>query len=288
MALDQRIIDLYDEYTHKPLHRRVFLERLALLAGSGGAAGAALAVLEPNYARATVVPDADPRVMAERVRTKVGDVEIGGYLATPSAPGKHPAVIVIHENRGLNPHLEDVARRLAVEGFVAFAVDLLLPLGGTPEDADKAREMFAKLDGETVVRQAHAALVFLQQDPRTNGKVGAVGFCWGGGMVNIIATREPQLGAGVAFYGVAPPTEAVGRIKAPMMLHFAGLDTRVNAGMAGYDAALKAANVPHEIYVYDGVNHAFHNDTSAERYDRDAATLAFSRTVAFFKKNLGG
>lgn len=287
MALDQRIIDLYDDYTHRPLPRRLFLEKLAILAGSAGAASAALAVLEPNYARAALVPEADARVRTERVRTTVEGVEVSGYLAVPAGEGRHPGVIVIHENRGLTPHIEDVTRRLAVEGFVALGVDFLQPFGGTPDDADKAREMFTKLDGETVVREAHAALLLLQKDPRTNGKVGAVGFCWGGGMVNIFATREPQLGAGVAFYGIAPPTESVARIKAPMMLHFAGLDTRVNAGMPAYDAALKAAEIPHEVYVYEGVNHAFHNDTSAERYDKSAATLAFSRTVAFFKKNLG-
>lgn len=288
MALDQRIIDLYDEYTHRPLPRREFLERLALLAGSGGAATAALAMLEPNYARAALVPEADTRIRTEPVLRTVDGVEVKGYLAAPAAIGKSPAVIVVHENRGLNAHIEDVARRFAVAGFVAVAVDFLQPFGGTPAEADKARELFGKLGGEDVVRQAHAALVMLKQDPRTNGRVGAVGFCWGGGMVNILATREPELGAGVAFYGVAPPSEAVARIKAPMLLHFAGLDQRVNAGMPGYDEALKAAKVPHEIHVYDGVNHAFHNDTSAERYNKEAATLAFDRTVAFLKSNLGG
>jgi carboxymethylenebutenolidase len=288
MPLDQRIIDLYDDYTHRPLPRRVFLERLAILAGSGGAATAALAVLEPNYARAALVPETDPRVKAERVNSTVGGVEIAGYLAAPAGGGKAPGVLVVHENRGLNAHIEDVTRRFAAAGFVALGLDFLTPLGGTPEDADKAREAFAKLTGESVVSQARAAIAFLQADPRCNGKVGAVGFCWGGGMVNIIATRLPELGDGVAFYGVAPPLDAVPRIKAPMMLHFAGLDTRVNAGMEGYDKALKAANVPHQIFVYEGVNHAFHNDTSAERYNKEAATLAFDRTVEFLRQTLGG
>ncbi|MFO1147028.1 MAG: dienelactone hydrolase family protein [Alsobacter sp.] len=287
MPLDQRIIDLYDEYTHRPLPRRIFLERLAILAGSGGAATAALAVLEPNYARAALVPDADARIKAERVKTSVGGVEVAGYLAAPASGGKAPGVLVIHENRGLNAHIEDVTRRFAVAGFVALGLDFLTPLGGTPQDADKAREAFSKLSGESVVSQARAAIELLKADPRCNGKVGAVGFCWGGGMVNIIATRLPELGAGVAFYGVAPPPEAVPNIKAPMLLHFAGLDTRVNAGMEGYDKALKAAGVPHQIFVYEGVNHAFHNDTSAERYNKEAATLAFDRTVEFLRQNLG-
>ncbi|WP_406855156.1 dienelactone hydrolase family protein [Alsobacter sp. KACC 23698] len=286
MSLDQKIIDLYDEYTHRPLARRTFLERLSALAGSAAAAGAALAVLEPNYARAALVPETDDRIVTERIRTSVADVRVSGYLARPKDDARHPAVIVIHENRGLNPHIQDVARRFAVAGFVALAGDFLLPLGGTPEDADAARDLFAKLTGESVVQQAGAMLTLLRENPHSNGKVGAVGFCWGGGMVNILATREPRLGAGVAFYGVAPPTEAVGRYKTPLLLHYAGLDQRVNAGMAGYDAALKAAGEPHRIYVYEGVNHAFHNDTSAERYDQAAATLAFDRTVAFFKETL--
>ncbi|MCP8940716.1 dienelactone hydrolase family protein [Alsobacter sp. SYSU M60028] len=288
MALHQSIIDLYDEYTHKPLGRRVFLERLTAMAGSTAAASAALAVLEPNYARAAVVPEADPRIQTERIKTRIGDTELVGYLAAPKGASKVGAVIVVHENRGLNAHIEDVTRRLAVDGFVALGVDFLAPFGGTPEDADAARAMFAKITGEQVVAQASAAVTFLEKRNGSNGKVGAVGFCWGGGMVSVIAAREPRLDAGVSFYGVAPPADAVKNIKASMMLHYAGLDTRVNATMAGYDAALKAANVPHTIYVYEGVNHAFNNDTSEERYNKDAATLAWSRTVEFFRQTLGG
>lgn len=286
MALDRRIIELYDEYTHKPLARRTFLERLSALAGSSAAASAALVALEPNYAHAALVPETDPRIVAERVRTNVAGVDIAGYLARPKDDARRPAVIVLHENRGLNAHIEDVARRLAAAGFLTLAGDFLLPLGGTPPDADAARDLFAKLTGESVVSQAGAMMTFLKDHPNGGGKVGAVGFCWGGGMVNILATREPRLGAGVAFYGVAPPSEAVARIKAPMMLHYAGLDTRVNAGIPGYDAALKEAGVQHTIFIYKDVNHAFHNDTSAERYNQEAATLAFDRTVAFFKEKL--
>lgn len=286
--LDQKIIDLYDEYTHKPLVRRDFLERLTLMAGSTAAASAALAVLEPNYARAAMVPEADPRIETERVKVKIGDTELVGYLAKPKGAKTSPAIIVIHENRGLNAHIEDVTRRLAADGFLALGVDFLAPLGGTPDDADKAREMFAKLSGEAVVAQGKAATTFLESHANGNGKVGAVGFCWGGGMTSVIAAREPRLDAGVSFYGVAPPPEAVANIKAPMMLHYAGLDTRVNATIPGYEAALKAAKVPYTIFVYEGVNHAFHNDTSAERYNKDAATLAYTRTVEFFRQTLGG
>jgi carboxymethylenebutenolidase len=288
MALDQTIIDLYDEYTHKPLARRVFLERLTLLAGSAGAASAALAVLEPNYAHAQQVPEADPRIRTRRIATKVNGVDQVGYMAVPAAGGKVPAVIVIHENRGLNAHIEDVVRRFAVAGFAAYGPDMLAPLGGTPADPDAARELFAKLPGEKVVEQAAAAIAMLKADPATNGRVGAVGFCWGGGMVNVIAARLPELGAGVVFYGVSPPAEAAAKIRAPMMMHYAGLDARINAGIAGYEAALKAANVPYTLFMYEGVNHAFHNDTSTERYDAKSATLAFDRTVAFFRQSLGG
>ena len=286
MALEQRIIDLYDEYTHKPLPRRQFLERLGLMAGSPAAAAAALAALEPNYAQAQQVPEADARIAVERVKTQVGGVDLNGYLARPKAAGKVGSVIVIHENRGLNAHIEDVTRRFAAAGFLALGVDFLTPLGGTPADADAARDLFAKLDGEAVVRQARAAMTFLRADPASNGKVGVVGFCWGGGMVNILATREPELAAGVVFYGVAPPAEAAARIKAPLLIHLASLDSRVNGTYPTYEAALKAANVRYQVQMYEGVNHAFHNDTSAERYNKAAADLAFTRSVEFFKANL--
>ncbi len=286
MALDQRIIDLYDEYTHKPLPRRVFLERLGIMAGSTAAATAALTALEPNYAQAQQVPETDARITTERVKTQVGGVDLSGYLARPKAAGKVGSVIVIHENRGLNAHIEDVTRRFAAAGFLALGVDFLTPLGGTPADADAARDLFAKLGGEAVVAQAKAAMAFLKADASSNGKVGAVGFCWGGGIVNIISTREPELGAGVVFYGVAPPAEAAARIKAPLLVHLASLDARVNGTYPAYEAALKAANVRYTVQMYEGVNHAFHNDTSAERYNKQAADLAFTRSVEFFKANL--
>jgi carboxymethylenebutenolidase len=287
MALNQQIIDLYDEYTHRPLGRREFLERLTALAGSAGAAAAALAVLEPNYAKAALVPETDPSIRTEKLTRTVGGAEVSGYLATPAAGGRSPGVIVVHENRGLNAHIEDVARRFAAAGLVAFAPDLLLPLGGTPTDTDAAREAITKLSGEQAIAQLRACVAMLGADARCSGKVGAVGFCWGGGIVNILAAREPELGAAVAFYGVAPPVEAVPRIKAPILAHLAGLDSRVNGTWPAFEAALKAAGKPYTVYLYEGVNHAFHNDTSAERYNQAAASLAFDRSVAFLKDNLG-
>jgi carboxymethylenebutenolidase len=211
---------------------------------------------------------------------------IGGTLARLKAKGKRPAVIVIHENRGLNPHIQDIARRIALEGFLSVAVDMLSPLGGTPADEDKARDMIGSLNADDTARRIAAAVPFLEQHVESTGKVGAVGFCWGGGMVNRIAVLAPDLKAGVAYYGAQPPAEQVKSIRAPLLLHYAGLDQRIDAGIPAYEAALKAANKRYTIYVYPNVNHAFNNDTS-NRYDKPAADLAWSRTIAFFKENLG-
>ncbi|MCW0234273.1 MAG: dienelactone hydrolase family protein, partial [Ferrovibrio sp.] len=213
--------------------------------------------------------------------------EMKGYLAIPKdAAGKLSGVIVIHENRGLNPHIRDIARRMALEGFVALAPDFLSPQGGTPENEDQAREMFSKLDMAATVANAEATRAFLASHDKVNGKVGAIGFCWGGGLVNRLAVTSPELGAGVAYYGMQPPAEDVAKIKAPLLLHYAGLDERVNAGIEAYKAALEKDGKTFEIHVYDGVNHAFNNDSSAARYDKAAADLAWSRTVAFLKKYL--
>jgi carboxymethylenebutenolidase len=210
------------------------------------------------------------------------------YLSRPAAAGgKLPAVIVIHENRGLNGHIEDIARRLAKEGFVALAVDFLSPLGGTPKDEDKAREMFGKLEPAQTVANAVAAVAFLERDPLTNGKVGAVGFCWGGGLANQLAVNSPDLKAAVAYYGMQPAAADVAKIRAKLLLHYAGLDKRINEGIPAYEKALKAAGVDYQIFVYEGANHAFNNDTSAARYDKEAADLAWSRTIAFLRQNLG-
>ncbi|AWU94196.1 dienelactone hydrolase family protein [Azospirillum ramasamyi] len=284
--MDQRIIDLYDEYTHAPLPRRVFLERLTALAGGAAAIPAILAAIEPNYARAAIVGADDTRLAAERVSFQGATGDVAGYLARPKLADKAPAVIVIHENRGLNAYIEDVTRRLATEGFVALAPDLLSPLGGTPQDPDKARDMIGQLDGDKAVNNLIAAMSHLMAYRYSSGKIGAVGFCWGGGMVNRLALKAPDLGAGVAFYGPAPDPALVTAVKAPLMLHYAGLDERINAGIPAYDEALKKAGVEHQIHMYEGVNHAFHNDTSAERYNQEAADLAWKRTVEFLKAKL--
>jgi carboxymethylenebutenolidase len=213
---------------------------------------------------------------------------MAGYLVTPTeAADPLPAVMVIHENRGLNPHIQDVARRMALEGFVALAPDFLTPSGGTPEDEDKAREMISALDADATVANAVATVAFLKSHARSNGKVGAVGFCWGGGLVNETAVAAgADLAAGVSYYGRQPDANEAGRIRARMLLHYAGLDERINAGIPDYEAALQAAGVDYQVHVYEGVNHAFNNDTSAARYDQTAADLAWSRTISFLRETL--
>ncbi len=284
--MDQRIVDLYDDFTHGGISRRHFLDRLAEIAGSSAAALALLPLLHNDYARAATVAPDDARLAIEKVTYEAQGTSINGYLARQKGKERRPAVLVIHENRGLNPHIEDIARRLALDGFLALAVDMLSPLGGTPPDEDKARDMIGTLNaGETAQRIA-AAVPYLATRPESNGKVGTVGFCWGGGMVNRLAVLSPQLRAAVAYYGVQPPADQVKSIHAALLLHYAGLDQRVNAGIAGYEAALKAAGKTFSVYVYPGVNHAFNNDTSS-RYDKAAATLAWGRTVAFLHEYLG-
>jgi carboxymethylenebutenolidase len=285
--MDRRIIDLYDEYTHRPLERRVFLERLAVLVGGSAAAYALLPLLENNYARAALVDPADPRLATSTIGYPGATGEVLAYLAVPKAgPPKRAGVIVIHENRGLNAHIKDVARRVAVAGFTALAPDALSPIGGTPSDEDQARAGFGRLDRDATVRNFVAAIAYLKRRPDAAGLVGAVGFCWGGGMVNLLAVSAPDLAAAVAFYGLAAPTAEVPKIKAKLQLHYAGHDPRINAGIPEYEAALKAAGVAHEKHVYEGTDHAFHNDTGAARYNQAAAQLAWSRTIAFFKANL--
>ena len=284
--MDQRIIDLYDEYTHRPLPRRVFLERLAVLVGGATAIPAILAQIEPNYALAAQVPGDDSRIAADRVSYQGATGDVAGYLARPKLAEKAPAVIVIHENRGLNPYVEDVTRRLAVAGFIAMAPDLLSPLGGTPQDADKARELIGKLDPDKTVNNLIGGMSFLMAHRYSNAKVGAIGFCWGGGMTNRLAIKAPDLRAGVVFYGPSPDPALVTTIKAPLQLHYAGLDKNVNAKVPAYEEALKKAGKSYELFMYENVNHAFHNDTSAERYNKEAADLAWNRSVEFLKKNL--
>jgi carboxymethylenebutenolidase len=286
-SLDQRIINLYDHFTHGGMSRRAFFDELAKLAGSTAAATALLPILQNDYARAAVVPDNDPRLVSERVSFDTPKGKVGGYLTRLAAKGRRPAVLVIHENRGLNPHLEDVARRLALEGFLAFAIDLLSLVGGTPRNEDEARALHPKLNIDDAVAALVGAVEFLKQNPESTGKVGAVGFCFGGGMVNRLAVASPGLDAGVAYYGPQPPAAQVPNIRAPLLLHYAGNDANINAGIPAYEAALKASNKNYTIYVYPGVQHAFNNDTGAARYNKEAADLAWGRTLAFLKQTLG-
>jgi len=285
--MDQRIINLYDRFTHGALSRRDFLDRLAELAGSAAAAAALLPLLQNDYARAAVVPADDARLATERVSYESPKGKIDGYLARPKSKGKRPAVLVIHENRGLNPHLEDVARRLAVEGFLAYAVDLLSLLGGTPPSEDAARELHPKMNQDDAVVALVAATAFLKTHAESTAKVGAVGFCFGGLMINRLAASSPDLDAGVAYYGRQVPAAQVPAIKAALLLHYAENDEAVNAGIAAYEAALKANNKKYTIHTYPGTQHAFNNDTGGARYNKPAADLAWGRTLAFFKESLG-
>ncbi len=285
----QDIIDLYDDYTHARLDRRLFMDRLAALAGGSAAALALLPLLRCNYAKAAIVAPEDARLKTEQITYPGASGEVKAYLARPAdAGGKLPGVVVIHENRGLNPYIEDVARRTALEGFIALAPDFLSPIGGTPADEDEARAIITRVDPEDNVANAVAAVAFLEADDRTTGKVGVIGFCWGGGLANQVAVNSPEAGAVVSFYGRQPKPEEAAKIKAPLLLHYAGLDKATNAGIPDYEAALKANQVDYTIYVYKGANHAFHNDTNAARYDKAAAHLAWSRTIDFLKRHLAG
>ncbi len=284
--MDQRIIDLYDEYTHAPLDRRVFLIRLAQLAGGVAAAAALVPLLEAGAAQAAIVAPEDARLATERITYPGATGAVRAYTARPKDAAKLPGVIVIHENRGLTAHIEDVTRRIALEGFFALAPDLLSPAGGTPADEDKARTMIVDLDTPKTVQNLVGTVAFLEKHPAGNGKVGAMGFCWGGGMVGALAVAAPGLDAGVVYYGRQPLGGDVEKIKAPLLLHYAGLDLRIGAGIPAFEAALKKAKKAYTLYVYDGVNHAFNNDTSEGRYDKAAADLAWSRTIAFFTDNL--
>jgi carboxymethylenebutenolidase len=273
------------------IDRREFLESAARFAVGGVTAVALLEALQPRFAEAQQVPPADPRIKAEYVEfpSPAGYGKGRGYLVQPAgAPkAKLPGVLVVHENRGLNPHIEDVARRLALDHFAAFAPDALSPLGGYPGDEDKGRELFSKLDQAKTHEDFVAATAVLKALPESNGKLGVVGFCYGGGIANFLATRLPDLAAAVPFYGMAPPTESVARIRAPLLLHFAQSDDRINASWPAYEAALKAASVRYEAFTYPGTQHGFNNDTTP-RYDAAAARLAWRRTIAFFERALGG
>lgn len=287
MPLSQDVINLYDAFTHGQLSRRAFMERLAGLAGGAAAASALLGVLANDYARATLVAEDDPRLATASQTYKSLDGDVRAYLVWSKEGAKRPAVIVVHENRGLNPHIKDVARRIALEGFIAIAPDVLTKEGGTPEDEDKARDLIGKLDQKAAIVRLIGAVDFARSIPESTGMTGAVGFCWGGGMVNQMAAHAPDLNAGVAYYGRQLSADRVPDIKAPLMLHYAEKDDRINAGIADYETALKAAGKAYELHMYEGAQHAFNNDTNAARYDKAAADLAWGRTVGFLKINLG-
>jgi len=284
--MDPRIIELRDDYARGRLGRRAFLRSLAQLAGGTAAAAALLPLLEPAPASAQVVPKDDPRLMAERIKYPAESGEMAAYFARTKEGGKRPAVIVIHENRGLNPHIEDVARRVALEGYLALAPDALSPFGGTPTDPAEASPLFLKLDRDTNVGNFVAAVAYLKTHPLSTGKVGCMGFCWGGGVTNRVAVNAPDLAAAAPFYGAQPTAEDVPKIKAALLLHYAGSDERINAGIPAYEEALKKAGVEYALHMYEGAGHAFFNDSNPARYNKEAAELAWKRTLEFFGRKL--
>jgi carboxymethylenebutenolidase len=284
---DQELLNLFDQYVHGQIDRRGFLDRAGRFAVGGMTAAMLLDALNPQFAAAQQVPKDDKRLKTETVEydSPQGTGKMKGYLARPAAAGKLPGVLVVHENRGLNPHIEDIARRVALDNFVAFAPDALTPLGGYPGDEDKARELFQKLDQTKTREDFVAAAGYLKGRPDCTGKIGVVGFCYGGGIANMLATRLPDLGAAVPFYGGQARAEDVPNIKAPLLIQYAEKDDRINAGWPAYEAALKANKVNYTAYIYPGTQHGFNNDTTP-RYDEAAAKLAWQRTIEFFNKHL--
>ena len=286
---DQDLLILFDAYVHGAMDRRGFLDRAGKYAVGGVTAAMLLDMLNPKFAEAQQVAKDDKRIKTEYLDypSPNGSGKQRGYMVRPvaAAAGKLPAILVVHENRGLNPHIEDIARRLALNNFMAFAPDALTPLGGYPGDEDKAREVFPKLDQAKTREDFIAAAGWLKARPETNGKLGAVGFCYGGGIVNMLATRVPELAAAVPFYGSQPPAADVPKIKAAMLIHYAGVDERINAGWPAYEEALKANKVRYEGYTYAGAQHGFNNDTTP-RFDAASAKLAWGRTVDWFNKYL--
>jgi len=285
---DQELLMLFDAYVHGHIDRRGFLDKAGKFAVGGVTAAMLLDQLSPKFAEAQVVSPDDRRITAQHMEfpSPKGSGTARGYFVRPANPaGKLPGVLVVHENRGLNPHIEDIARRLALDNFVAFAPDALFPLGGYPGTEDEARAIFPKLDQAKIREDFIAAAGWLKARPECTGTYGAVGFCYGGGIVNMLATRLPDLGAAVPFYGSAPNLEDVPNIKAALMVQSAETDPRINASWPDYEAALKAAGVRYERYLYPGTQHGFNNDTTP-RYDEAAATLAWQRTIDFFNKNL--
>ena len=284
--MNREIRDLYNQYVHKRIGRREFLKKLSVLAGGTLAVNTLLPLLERNYAAAAIISVDDPRLYTDNISYSGATGEVRAYLARPKDGAKLPGVIVIHENKGLNPHIEDVNRRIALEGFLAIAPDALSPLGGTPKDPDEGRALFGKLDKQSTLNNYVAAIKYLKTHSMSTGKVGVVGFCWGGAMANQLAVNAPDLKAVVPYYGRQPAAEDVSRIKASLLLHYGGLDERINEGIPSFEAALKKEAVEYALYVYPGAQHAFNNDTNPERYNKEAAQLAWKRTIVFLSEKL--
>jgi carboxymethylenebutenolidase len=284
--MDQKITTLYEDYRQGRTNRRNFLRKLAMFAGSTTAALALLPVLEENSLKASTTLQQDPDLITEFIKYPAETGDMRAFLARPGKGKKFPAVIVIHENRGLVPHIQDVTRRMAKEGFLALAPDALSPVGGTPEDISNVGELFKKLIPEQTTKNFVAAVKYLKTNPLTNGKVGCTGFCWGGAMTNQVAVNAPDLDAAVPYYGRQPVAEDVAKIKAPLMAHYAGNDAGIDAGIPAFEEALKKYKKEYQIFMYEGAGHAFNNDSNPERYNEQAAKLAWGRTIAFFKEKL--
>ncbi len=286
--VDKKARELFDSYSHKEIDRREFLARLAAVVGGVAAAYAVLPLLENGTALAEIVPADDPRLVGERVTFPAGIGEMAGYLARPKGGAKLPGILVVHENKGLNGHIEDVARRFALEGFLALAPDALSAMGGSPADPDRAVGMINSLNMAETIKNFTAAAAYLKTHPQSTGKVGVVGFCWGGAVANILAVQSTDIAAAVPYYGKQPPTEDVAKIKIPLLLHYAGLDERINKGIPELKEALIKNGVEHELYMYEGAEHAFNNDTNTGRYNKKAADLAWQRTIEFLTRKLKG
>jgi len=282
--MDQKIINLYDEYTHSQISRKDFMKKLAIITGSSALAMTFLPLLENNYASAATTNE--DQLIIENVTYPGAGIEMKAILARPKNKKILGTVLVIHENRGLNQHIIEVTKRVAAEGFIALGVDALSPFGGTPADEDKGRELIGKLDPANNLQNYILGLNYLKNRKDGNGKTGCIGFCWGGAMANKLAVNYPELKAAVAYYGSQPATEDVPKIKASVMLHYGGLDERINAGIPAYEEALKSNHIDYKIFIYEGVNHAFNNDTSATRYNATAAQLAWKRTIDLFHSKL--
>ncbi len=284
--MEKKVTELYEEYREGRSSRRQFLKKLALVAGSTATATVLIPVLEDNHVKAADKSAREPSVTAGFINYTGVTGDMRAYLASPEKGSKFPAVIVIHENRGLVPHIQDVTRQLAREGFLALAPDALSPVGGTPEDISNVRELFSKLNSEETTKNFVAAVKYLKTHPKSNGKVGCTGFCWGGGITNEVAVNAPDLDAAVPYYGRQPSVEDVAKIKAPIMAHYAGNDDRINEGIPAFEEALKKNKIEYQIFIYPGADHAFNNDTNPDRYNEEAAKLAWKRTVEFFKEKL--